>query len=1100
MKIQELAIIFVIIILPISLALSSYTQFQIQTINTQTLYDSRLTSATYDALKAFQLNSSNSTTSDLSNSKIRDLEASVETFRNSIMSTFELNGYTEEDLNNYIPALVYTLYDGFYIYSPYTNTNYRYETQKNTDGTDKTDAYGNVIYDTSKPIDDNGEKLYGLKPYVTYSCRYIRSNIDVVITYALDNHITVQGTIGGEYVNKGGYLVEDITYNESTGKVTYNGVEIKNESLKEYLPLNGGKEYPYIKLNGVKYYEVGNKIVSLLNGTLSIQCDGGKDSTTFVVWHNLITKNSLGKEYYEDAKEFTDWFKSKGLNALEYGDAYDTVIIENAANKSDNGKIEMQKIWSGDNRKIFQFGTSTNIENELSSFNQHRLSIIRHKIETNLAIAIANYNDHFSVSTYSFEMPKLKEDEWDYVTHNISLISFLQGLPIVGKTYNGYSIVTDSESEEVVLEEDIYLLGYDNKSGNREYCRIGDQKIKNGDVDLTSEYYIGDSSSQSAGRLNLDFERKTITNDNVSYYYYPLREYDASYNSIVMQNEVDTYDDIYAYLDEQSIEYKTVFYTALGRERQSKYMKNNLVTKSYAGVISNSFCNVILNPTGGAIPEGKDSGIVIFNDKYGDLLSIVPTRKGYRFLGWYTGTDGTGEKITENSVCRQKGTITLYAYWELIGYELIYRDCDNNVVRRNTIHYQDNYPAMPTINVPAGKYIIGWYDQFGREIHEGDTFVANPEAAEYYITPKLDNITYTLTFNANGGTVSKTSQRVTYSERYGKFGNFPTPTRTGYTFSGWYTASSGGTQVTENTIYNIAGNSTIYAHWTANTYTVYFNANGGSVNPNSKSVRYDSQYGDLPTPTKSGYLFLGWYTDSNGGSQITNTSIYKTVGNITLYAHWKANTYTIAYNLNGGSFGSSHPTTVSVDSSFTVSNPTQSGWTFTGWTITGMDNSTHTYGSSTTTSGTINSTKATTFKNLRTSSGTVTFTAHWSRTVYGSGTSGGNNRGAMDASQVNTGSSSSVVYRIDWGYTFNLSSFGYGGLNFYLQGRNDGGGWVTLRQYASWATGHNSGTDWNGISGYKYFRAWKDGTNPDSWNWDYEGGDITVYWYRNETK
>ena len=117
MKIQELAIIFIIIILPISLLLSEYTQFRIDTLNKQIEYDAKLTSATYDAIKAFQLNSTNSTTSDLANSKMRDLEASVNAFRNSIMTAFNLSGYEETELNNYIPALVYTLYDGFYIYS-----------------------------------------------------------------------------------------------------------------------------------------------------------------------------------------------------------------------------------------------------------------------------------------------------------------------------------------------------------------------------------------------------------------------------------------------------------------------------------------------------------------------------------------------------------------------------------------------------------------------------------------------------------------------------------------------------------------------------------------------------------------------------------------------------------------------------------------------------------------------------------------------------------------------------------------------------------------------------------------------------------------------
>ena len=130
MKVQDLAIIFIIIILPISLVISTYTQYQIQTINTQTLYDNKLTTATYDAIRAFQINTTSSTTSDLTKSKSRDLEASVSAFRNSIKSTFALTGYSRDTLDRYIPALVYTLYDGFYIYSPYKNV-------ANEDGTIK---------------------------------------------------------------------------------------------------------------------------------------------------------------------------------------------------------------------------------------------------------------------------------------------------------------------------------------------------------------------------------------------------------------------------------------------------------------------------------------------------------------------------------------------------------------------------------------------------------------------------------------------------------------------------------------------------------------------------------------------------------------------------------------------------------------------------------------------------------------------------------------------------------------------------------------------------------------------------------------------------
>ena len=171
-------------------------------------------------------------------------------------------------------------------------------------------------------------------------------------------------------------------------------------------------------------------------------------------------------------------------------------------------------------------------------------------------------------------MPELKEDEWDYITHNISLISFLQGLPIGGKIYNGYSIVTNSESEEVVLEQNIYILGTNSSTGKNEYYRIGDHGINDGTVTIGSGAYDGNADdSISAGRLNLDFKRDVLTNNlGTTYYYYPMQDYNASYNSIVMQNDVDTYDDIYAYVnDSGNNDLKVAFYTALGRERARTY-------------------------------------------------------------------------------------------------------------------------------------------------------------------------------------------------------------------------------------------------------------------------------------------------------------------------------------------------------------------------------------------------------------------------------------------------------------------------------------------------------------------------------------------------
>lgn len=539
MKIQELAIIFIIIILPITIVLSVYTQLQIKTVEMQTAYDSKLTAATADALKAFQINTSNSTISDISNSKIRDIEASVETFKNSLKSTFGLNGYTEEEMNQYIPALVYTMYDGFYIYSPFLNQN-GYE------------------------INNDNKNIYGLKPYISYSARYITNSVDVIITYTLDNYITIQGKINNKYINTSGYLIDGIqaTYDDNGNliQLKYNGIEIKREeNLKEFV---NGIEYPYIRVNGTKYYydETKKIVFYISNGTATKQYEG---EVAKQYYENTIKNNTMAIQYYEEAYKF----KQKLINEypaileLEYEDCYDVIYNE------ENQQYELKQLWTGSdkNTKIFEFNKTNeyadNIECKKSKFNQHRLEIIRRKIASNLSVAIANYNSYSSIGV-EFQMPELKEEEWEHVMNNISLISFVQGLDIGGKIYNGYTIVNNSESKEVVREEKIYILGTDNF-----YHKINEKNLE--DIVRTDI---------PAGRLNLDFERASLKNGTQVVYYYTLKQY-ASYNSITTQNETETYDDIYVYVNNlDSTKLKEAFFTALGRERKGSYKNENLVT------------------------------------------------------------------------------------------------------------------------------------------------------------------------------------------------------------------------------------------------------------------------------------------------------------------------------------------------------------------------------------------------------------------------------------------------------------------------------------------------------------------------------------------
>lgn len=81
-----------------------------------------------------------------------------------------------------------------------------------------------------------------------------------------------------------------------------------------------------------------------------------------------------------------------------------------------------------------------------------------------------------------------------------------------------------------------------------------------------------------------------------------------------------------------------------------------------------------------------------------------------------------------------------------------------------------------------------------------------------------------------------------------------------------------------------------YARWKANTYTVRFNSNGGKCRTRTKAVTYGQTYGTLPTSTRQGYSFIGWYTGKNGGRKITDKTKVTVVSDQKLYAHWKSST------------------------------------------------------------------------------------------------------------------------------------------------------------------------------------------------------------------
>lgn len=524
MKLQSLAVIFVIIILPISLILGVYVDNQIETLRYQNSYDTKLNNATYDALKTFQLNTINNSTSDIADSKIRDIEASVNSFFNSIASNFNMDGYNRDILKEYVPALVYTMYDGYYIYSSYTNT-LEDEDYISNEKAKESDVEPSTYQD--------GETISGLKSYVYYSCRYKRGDDDFVITYSLDNYITIKGIINGQAVNDEGYLINDCTVN-SDNTVTYRNITIETENLTENVMKDNGeiKSYPYVKINGVKFYKDNTKWFSIMNNQEL------EEST------NFKEENNSAIRYYVDAASFRD----RVINTYKLNE----LSTENAVDENGE-KLYNREEWG--NYKIFEFNNNgVAIEEPNSNFNQHRLAVIRYSIKKNLTAAIANYNN-YSNSTNNFQMPKLKEDEWDKILNNISIISFLQGLNIGGKVYNGYSIVTNTKNKEVVSEDSIYIVTDDN------YYH------KPTETDLESKNIV-------SGVFNIDLERKSRTISMTAKYFYPNTAL-ASYASVVNQTEVEEPDNIYDYMESKGGELAKAYFTALGRERYSMYRTSN---------------------------------------------------------------------------------------------------------------------------------------------------------------------------------------------------------------------------------------------------------------------------------------------------------------------------------------------------------------------------------------------------------------------------------------------------------------------------------------------------------------------------------------------
>jgi uncharacterized repeat protein (TIGR02543 family) len=211
----------------------------------------------------------------------------------------------------------------------------------------------------------------------------------------------------------------------------------------------------------------------------------------------------------------------------------------------------------------------------------------------------------------------------------------------------------------------------------------------------------------------------------------------------------------------------------------------------------------------------------------------------------------------------------------------------------------------------------------------------------------------TVNVNVNGG--SGTNGTKTSGGNNSSI-NLGTPTRTGYNFAGW-SLTSGGGRISGNTYYYGTSDGSVKASWNVKSYNFKIDPNGGNLNGNTGTVQMgyvtynSSNWWDTSSniATREGYTFQGYYDSASGGTQVYGTNghsnntgyfqnnVYKHDGELTVYAHWSENSYTINYNLNKGS-GSTTPSgdTSKQTQKFTTSvnlhdEPTREGYIFSGW-------------------------------------------------------------------------------------------------------------------------------------------------------------------------
>ena len=427
--------------------------------------------------------------------------------------------------------------------------------------------------------------------------------------------------------------------------------------------------------------------------------------------------------------------------------------------------------------------------------------------------------------------------------------------------------------------------------------------------------------SWSESKLNNEFDKREYdlrvfdSNDNVVYSKLKLTETSHTFNltqsgtyTVSVASVNSKYWECFNFSEKKSftINKLTICYDCYnGYDTQIDTSKgfyfgdyNRLCTTSNSNQEMDGTANVYCQ----TLTEGNTIGEYGLHD-FSTFGLIAPP--GYRFAGWKSGDNG---KIFDETTTTYTATdfvdgiqnndmhVWLTAQFEpdsyLVKFDATGGSCS---AISKTVTYKSSYGTLP-VPIKENYSFDGWYTEpDGGQKVTAESKVGITSDTTLYAHWKIK--TYTITYYLNGGSGLNIFQR-TQSKKHDVALTLLTTKPTGKKYNIYYNANGGEVSLSHSSIAQPFKNWNTKSDGTGKTYEP------GTIYQKNEQLSLYAQYsypqiGSLPTPTRLGYSFDGWYTAANGGIKITETTTVTT--DITLYAHWITNTYTVTYNTNGGS-------------------------------------------------------------------------------------------------------------------------------------------------------------------------------------------------------